>query len=61
MSLRLPRRELQLWVESGESEHLPERDAERVRFLFIDRSDIEVIRRQSLLPAKLSVPVRALA
>lgn len=41
----LGKRELQSWVESEESEHPPERDAERVRFLFIDRSDLEVIRR----------------
>lgn len=39
------KRELQGWVAGDESEHPAERDAERVRFLFIDRSDIAVIRR----------------
>ena len=39
------RRALQKWVERSQSEHAPERDAERVRFLFIDRSDPELIRR----------------
>lgn len=38
-------RELQAWVEADESAHAPQRDAERVRFLFIDRSEFEVIRR----------------
>jgi PadR family transcriptional regulator, regulatory protein AphA len=41
----LGKRELQNWVAGDESEHPAERDAERVRFLFIDRSDIAVIRR----------------
>lgn len=41
----LGKRELQSWVAGDESEHPAERDAERVRFLFIDRSDIAVIRR----------------
>lgn len=41
----LGRRELQKWVEADESAHPPERDAERVRFLFIDRSKVDVIRR----------------
>jgi PadR family transcriptional regulator AphA len=42
---QLGTRELQDWVAGDESEHPAERDAERVRFLFIDRSDIAVIRR----------------
>ena len=41
----LGKRELQNWVAGVESAHPAERDAERVRFLFIDRSDIAVIRR----------------
>jgi len=41
----LGKRELQAWVEADESAHAPQRDAERVRFLFIDRSEFDVIRR----------------
>lgn len=35
---------LRAWVESGESAHPPQRDAELVRFLFLDRSDFATIR-----------------
>lgn len=39
---------LQEWVESSDAEHPPERDAELVRFLFLDRSDFSVIRRHAI-------------
>ena len=39
---------LQEWVESEEAEHPPERDAELVRFLFLDRSDFSLIRRHAV-------------
>jgi DNA-binding PadR family transcriptional regulator len=39
------RRALQAWVEADEAEHAAVRDAERVRFLFLDRSEPAVIRQ----------------
>jgi PadR family transcriptional regulator, regulatory protein AphA len=39
---------LQEWVESKDAEHPPEKDAELVRFLFLDRSDFSVIRRHAI-------------
>ncbi|MDO9278572.1 MAG: helix-turn-helix transcriptional regulator [Polaromonas sp.] len=39
---------LQTWVESSDAEHPPERDAELVRFLFLDRSDFDVIRHHAI-------------
>ena len=36
---------LQAWVESADAVHPAERDAERVRFLFLDRSEPAVVRR----------------
>lgn len=39
---------LQEWVESDDPEHPPERDAELVRFLFLDRSDFSFIRRHAI-------------
>jgi PadR family transcriptional regulator AphA len=38
-------RELKKWVEAESNEHPPERDAERVRMLFLDRSSPDAIRR----------------
>jgi DNA-binding PadR family transcriptional regulator len=37
--------ELTIWVESESDDRQPERDAERVRFLFLDRSELPAIRR----------------
>jgi PadR family transcriptional regulator AphA len=39
---------LQEWVESDEAEHPPQKDAELVRFLFLDRSDFSLIRRHAV-------------
>lgn len=39
---------LKLWVESEEAAHPPQRDAELVRFLFLDRSDFPTIRAHAL-------------
>jgi PadR family transcriptional regulator, regulatory protein AphA len=39
------RAELKIWVESETADRQPERDAERVRFLFLDRSELPAIRR----------------
>jgi hypothetical protein len=39
---------LQKWIEGDEAAHPPERDAELVRFLFLDRSDFEVIQGHAL-------------
>ena len=39
---------LQEWVESTDAAHPPERDAELVRFMFLERSSFAVIRRHAL-------------